>query len=137
MTNWIIVFLARDAGFNLSNSVTEIDWNLCVICQIDNISKLVDPNKNVDGSVEGYEILAEILREYDESTALPTNFLLLRHDHGKGITDTCRENNDLFANFRGHFEVIWGEVEVVIGIYLLYIDCIYKIVWLYTLYAIL
>ena len=41
------------------------------------------------------------------------------------------------VSFRGHFEVIWGEVEVVSGIYLLYIDYTYKIIWLDTLYAIL
>ena len=96
MTNWIIVFSARDTCFNLSNSVTEIDWNLCVICQKDNRSKLVNPNKNVDGSVDGYEKLAEILREYDDSSALPTNFLLSRLDHGKGIAETCRENNAMW-----------------------------------------
>ena len=33
------------------------------------------------------------------------------------------------VSFRGYFEVILGEVEVVSRIYLLYLDCIYKVLW--------
>ena len=46
-------------------------------------------------------------------------------------------NFDLLVSFRGHFEVIWGKVDVVSRIWIFYMDSIYKILWLDTPYAIL
>ena len=65
---------------------TEINWNLCVICQEDNVEQLICPSQSKRIDVwSGYTSLAENLIKLSELGQLPHTLKIDRLDEGIGI----------------------------------------------------
>ena len=79
---------------NRPTTAPKIDWNLCVLCQIDDGTTLVNPAKRKKNTEEdGYTTLHTNLNTLGELNALPFNIDLLLINDGLGIESTLRSHS--------------------------------------------
>ncbi len=87
--------MARNVKLVASPEATKrgsfLHWSLCVLCQADTKSALVDPTNVTVGkgpSGQGYKILADNLTIMSNLKFLPMNIYISRFDDGAGMEET-------------------------------------------------
>ncbi|KAK3910837.1 Protein dachsous [Frankliniella fusca] len=81
----------------------EVDWELCVLCQKDDGSKLIIPSKNSNAEkFQGYSKLDKLLRMFDSAgllSSLPFEIKISKLNNGSGIYETLKINNAVYHKY--------------------------------------
>ena len=76
-----------------SDGVDQMNWNLCVLCQMEGDAMLIDPAKTRNkNQPSGYQTTSMNLKALGDVNALPFGIRLDRLDDGNGIENTLRLN---------------------------------------------
>ena len=79
---------------NRSGRTLQINWNICILCQIDDGETLINPTKR-KGNVgdDGYATLDSNLNKLSSLHSLPFTLDLSSIDNGSGIGNTLRNHS--------------------------------------------
>ena len=72
------------------------DWEICPLCQTSSTEKLVHPSNEKckgDEKRSGYNVLAELLPEFEKLGNIPLHIDTRRLDDGSDIEETMCRNN--------------------------------------------